>query len=103
MEADSLYREFAGRGVANGGSRLLLRADDAMELVNRSAEAGVPVVEMDAFRVGADVSPDDVADFSAAVGEGHGCWTDAEVFIREHADRGFAFEITLGDDPINAA
>jgi hypothetical protein len=103
MEADSLYREFAGRAVPNGASRLLLRVEDAMELVNRSAEAGVPVVEVDAFRLDEDVSPDDVADFSAAVCDGHGCWTDAEVFIRDHADRGLAFEITLGDDPINAA
>jgi ribosomal protein S12 methylthiotransferase accessory factor YcaO len=103
MEADTLYREFAGRAVSNAGTRLLLDAGDALELVNASAEAGVPVVEVDAFKLDEAVLPDDIGDFSATVSEGHGCWTDAEKFIRDHADRGLVFEITLGDDPLNWA
>ena len=105
MEADALYRDFAGRAVSSGGTRLLLQAADALELVNASAQAGVPVVEVDAFLVGPgeSVSPDDVGDFSATVCEGHGCWTDAESFIRDHAGRGLVFEIRLGGDPLNWA
>jgi len=105
LEADTLYRNFAGRSVPSAGTRLLLHAADALQLVNASAEAGVPVVEVDAFLIGpgASVSPGDVADFSATVCEGHGCWTDAETFIRDHTDRGLVFEITLGGDPLNWA
>jgi hypothetical protein len=105
VEADALYRNFAGRAVDSSGGRLLLGTADALELVNASAEAGVPVVEVDAFLIGPGktVSPGDVGDFSATVCEGHGCWTDAEKFIRDHADRGLVFEVTLGDDPLNWA
>lgn len=103
MEAQTLLREFAPRAAPYRDGLLLFRADDALQLVNRAAEAGVPVVRIGGRHEGSGQLPDDGADFAAAVREGHGCWTEAEAFIRGRQDRGLLFEVTLGDDPLNAA
>ncbi len=106
MEAESLVREFASRAVAQEAGHMLLEGADAIVLINKAAEAGVPVVRVDGYRSGAEgttASPEDVADFAAAAGEGHGCWTEAEEFVRGRMERGLVFELTLGPDPINAA
>ena len=104
MEAESLYREFSNRAVPSSGGGLLLRPEDALQLVNRAAEAGVPILRVDGVHLTPDgARPEEAADFSADAGQGHGCWTDAEAFVRDHRDRGLVFAITLGDDPINAA
>ena len=105
MGAESLYREIAERAVPGGG-RALLRPADAIQMINRAAEAGVPIVRVDGFPLGpgeTGASAGDVADFAAPVADGHGCWTEAEAFIQARAEGGLGFELTLGDDPINAA
>ncbi|MBD0319462.1 MAG: hypothetical protein ICV87_03960 [Gemmatimonadetes bacterium] len=106
MEAESLHREFADRAVAHGGGLQLLRAADAILLVNRAAEAGVPIVAVRGFEIGHEgtrPSTADAADFSAPVAEGHGCWTEAEAFIRACETEGLVFNLDLGPDPLNAA
>ena len=103
MKAERLYAQFRSRGVPSQEGVLLLQAADALDLIEEAGDEGVPVVGVDGMRVAADAteSPlDQVADFSARVAEGHGCWAEAEAFIRERADQGLAFEITLGDDPL---
>jgi hypothetical protein len=105
MKSDLLEREFAPRGVANAGGLLLLRPQDAVELVNSAADEGVPIIGVEGFFVtpaGTEASPDHIADYSAMVAQGHGCWQDAESFIRERTDSALVFEIVLGDDPIEA-
>lgn len=105
MKAERLEREFADRGVAHAGGSLLLRPPDALALVSRAAEEGVPILGVDGLYVTAssmESPPEHVADFSAAVAEGHGCWQDAEAFIRERSAIGLVFELTLGDDPVEA-
>ena len=105
MKADRLRSEFSPRGVPYAGGLLLLRPDDAIALVNRAADEGVPVLGIDGLHVteGSTVSPvEHVADFSKAVAQGHGCWEDAESFIRARAALGLVFEIALGDDPVEA-
>jgi len=105
MKAVRLQQEFASRGVDHAGGPLLLRAPDAVALVNRAAEEGVPIVGVDGLLVTptSTQSPiEQVIDFSARVAEGHGCWQEAESFIRERASTGLVFELTLGDDPIEA-
>ncbi|HYW06629.1 MAG TPA: hypothetical protein VE913_06720 [Longimicrobium sp.] len=106
MGAESLNREFAERSVLAGGGRSLLRLADALQMINRAAEAGVPIVRVDGF----PLDPNDsrassgvAADFSAPVADGHGCWTEAEAFIQERAEGRLGFALTLGADPINAA
>lgn len=101
MQADSLRKEFADRAVPLDGHPLVLRADDAIQLINRAAERGVPVVAVDGLRVGG--GREESADFSAAVGEGHGCWVEAEAFVRGRGGRDLVFGLALGDDPLNAA
>ena len=49
MKAARLQTEFAPRGVPNSGGLLLLRAPDAIALVNRAAEEGVPILGVDGF------------------------------------------------------
>lgn len=103
MKADMLEEEFRPRTVDERARLLLLRPDDAIDLVNRAADEGVPIVRVQGL---ADVAPQserelaDGADFSPAVGQGHGCWEAADRFIRTRSDRGLVFSIILGDDPI---
>lgn len=106
MEAESLHREFADRAVPHGGGLQLLRAADAIQLVNRAAEAGVPVVAVQGFQIGPEgtrPSTADAADYTDAVADGHGCWTEAEAFIRACETQGLVFSLGLGVDPLNAA
>ena len=103
MKAARLAREFANRAVPHSGNLLLLRPGDALALVSRAAEEGVPIVGIDGVRVSATATESPIehlADFSAAVAGGHGCWQDAEKFIRERDALGLVFELTLGSDPI---
>ena len=105
MKAERLQREFASRGVSHTGGLLLLRAPDAIALVNRAAEEGVPILGVDGFFVTATTTEapvEHIVDFSSAVAEGHGCWQDAETFIQQRATTGLVFELTLGDDPVEA-
>jgi hypothetical protein len=82
MKADMLRTEFASDAVPNVDGRLLLDPGDMLALISRATEEGVPIV--------------------AAVAEGHGCWEDADAFVRAHRHQGLVFEVTLGDDPIEA-
>jgi hypothetical protein len=105
VKAERLKREFADRAVSNHASLLLLRPADAIELISRAAEEGVPVLGIDGARATAtSAGPplDRIADFSSAVASGHGCWQDAETVIRERGDLGLVFDLALGDDPIEA-
>jgi hypothetical protein len=105
MKAERLEAQFASRAVQYSGNMLLLRPDDAIALVNSAADEGVPVLGVDALQLTeqSTVSPlDHLADFSKSVAEGHGCWEEAESFIRERAQTGLVFGITLGDDPVEA-
>ena len=104
MKAQRLEKEFRQRASNGNQGRLLLRAADAIELVSRAAEEGVPILGVsagDAPSGGKDVSTDR-ADYSAAVSQGHGCWAEAEAFIREKSSKAFQFEVVLGDDPVEA-
>jgi hypothetical protein len=105
MKAERLEREFASRGVQPSGGLLLLAPADALALVQRAADEGVPILGVDGLRVreGTTESPlEHLADFSASVAEGHGCWEAAETFIRAREGEGLVFEITLGSDPVEA-
>lgn len=105
MKAEMLEREFRPRSAVPSQSLLLLVEADALALVDRAAEEGVPIVGIDGFRVagqGVEADPDQIADYSAAVAEGHGCWEDAEAFVRARSGTGLVFELTLGDDPVEA-
>ena len=92
MKAEVLSREFVDRVLQSDDGRLRLRPADAIELVDRAAEEGVPIVRVTGVRAtdsGAELPVVREADFSSAVREGHGCWQGAD-----------AFELTLGDDPL---
>ena len=105
MKAELLEREFRPRSAVPSESLLLLARADALELIDRAAEEGVPVLGVDGFRAAGQIAEpdlDQIADYSAAVAEGHGCWEDAEAFIRSRSDARLVFELTLGDDPVEA-
>jgi hypothetical protein len=99
MNADDLEQEFKSRGVREGGSLLLLAAHDAVALVRRAAHAGVPILGVEVMFVsesGTGSPIDHIADYSAAVDRGDGCWSSAEAFIEEHRTTGMVFEVVLG-------
>jgi len=103
VKADVLNREFAHRVVEPNDGRLLLRPADAIELVDRAAEEGVPIVRVSGVNRtdrDAELPIAREADFSSSVREGHGCWQGAEAFIRERSKLGLVFELTLGNDPL---
>ena len=98
MKADLLRTEFASDAVPSADGRLLLDPGDTLALIGRATEEGVPIVAV----VGVADGGADAADFAAAVAEGHGCWEDAEAFVRARRKQGLVFEVMLGDDPIEA-
>ena len=103
MKADVLIREFADRVVKPNDGRLLLRPADAIELVDRAAEEGVPIVRVSGVNTtdsAVELPTVRDVDFSSPVREGHGCWQGADAFIRERSGSGLVFELTLGDDPL---
>jgi hypothetical protein len=103
MKAKRLEAEFSSHNTRPGYSLLLLRAHDAIALVSRAAEEGVPILGVDGFLLseqGVQPSMEHSVDYSPSVSAGHGCWQAAETFIRKHRDVMSAFEVTLGDDPL---
>ena len=103
MKAERLQREFLPHGIRPGEGRLLLRAGDAIALINRAGDEGVPVVAIAGVHVADDAvtsPPTPLADFRTAVAAGHGCWAEAEACVRARTDAGIAFEIALGSDPV---
>ena len=105
MKADYLEKEFANRAVPYRGGLLLLSPDDAIALVRRAADEGVPILGVDGLRVteAATESPlEHLIDLSRRVADGHGCWEEAEAFIQARAGSGLVFEVTLGSDPLEA-
>lgn len=105
MKAERLEKEFASRSVPHRAGLLLFQPDDAIDLVRTAADEGVPILGLDGFRVTKSTTespPEHLADYSDRVAAGHGCWQEAEAFIRERQEAGLLFEVTLGDDPIEA-
>jgi hypothetical protein len=101
-----LENEFASRRVAyEPGGILLLRAADALALVRRAAEEGLPILGVDGLWLRpTGVQPDltYVADYSSAVRAGDGCWDAAAAFIAGSETAGLVFEVVLGRDRVPA-
>jgi hypothetical protein len=105
MKAEQLRSEFTPEGILCGDQLLLLRATDAVALVNEAADEGVPILAVEGGRGGdwgVESPREHVADYSRMVAEGRGCWAEAEAFIRAHARDDLVFAVKLGDDPIEA-
>lgn len=103
MKADRLMDEFRAHVGAADDATLLLPMADAVELVNRAADEGVPIlriVGVEPADVQPKASPEHIADFRHDVEEGHGCWEAAEAFIRRHSALPLLFDVALGDDPL---
>lgn len=103
VKAEQLTEEFRGRGrVGNDGS-LLLWSNDAVDLVNRAADEGVPILSIAVVAPaakGSEAALDHRADYRREVSDGHGCWESADAFIRRRGELGLLFRIELGDDPL---
>ena len=105
MKAERLEKQFAPRSVPYRGGLLLFQPADAIALVRSAADEGVPILGLDGMRVTETTmeSPiEHLVDYSRRVATGHGCWEEAEAFIRERERDGLVFEVTLGDDPVEA-
>lgn len=103
VKAELLDDEFKARGIEYAAGRVLLYPDDAIALVNRAADEGVPIVTVDGFHVNDErATTSCFADFAPAARQGHGSWEEAERFIRAWREPGLLFEIALGSDPIEA-
>src|SRR2546422_11581630 len=98
-KAEQLESEFAMKGTLRGGL-LLLPPTDAIDLINRSRQEGVPVLGIDGFRITAattqpvmehsvDFSMEEDSDRTVDV------WDEAELFVRKRQHQGLVFEIVL--------
>ena len=103
VKADQLKEEFRGRGRTGSDGALLLWSTDAVDLVNRAADEGVPILAISVIAPAgksADAAVDHRADYGHEVSDGHGCWEAADAFIRRRGELGLLFRIELGDDPL---
>ena len=103
VKADLLKQEFVGRGRLGAAGDLLLWSTDAIDLVNRAADEGVPILAITLVAPAgrpADAALDHRADYSHEVSDGHGCWEAADAFIRRRGELGLLFRVELGDDPL---
>jgi hypothetical protein len=99
MDAEDLEQEFKSRALQYGGGLLLLNADDAIALIRRAADAGIPILGVDGMLMNesrTDSAIENIADYSPAVASGDGCWSQAADFIERHRPPGLVFEVTLG-------
>lgn len=105
-KAGQLNEEFRDRGRVGSDGALLLWSTDAIELVNRAADEGAPIVRITCVAPTAAVGGAAVdareqrVDFSREVCDGHGCWEAAEAFVRRRGELGLLFNVELGDDPL---
>ena len=103
VKAERLREEFRDRGRRGEAGELLLWSSDAIELVDRAADEGVPIVRVTgiapASAAGGAGSAERV-DFSHDVSIGHGCWEAADAFLRRRGELGLLFDLELGDDPL---
>lgn len=106
MKPIDLQREFISRAVLYTGELMLLAANDALALVGRAAQLGVPILGVDALflsRRGTESPIEHTADFSVAVSAGDGCWEQADAFIEERRSLGMVFEVVLDEPTLPAA
>ena len=99
MKRDDSEQEFAERAVQRAGLRLF-SAEDALLLVGRAAALNVAILGVDGFSFADGKTTsliENIADFSAAVAAGQGCWDDATGFIESRRSDDLLFEIVLGD------
>ena len=103
VKAELLIGEFRDRGRIGSDDSLLLWSNDAVDLVNRAADEGVPILAISVIAPAgkaSDAALDHRADYRHEVSDGHGCWEAADAFIRRRGELGFLFKIELGDDPL---
>ena len=103
VKADQLKEEFRDRGRTGSDGSLLLWSTDAVDLVNRAADEGVPILAINLVAPAgkaADAALDHRADSRREVSGGHGCWEAADAFIRRRGELGLLFRLDLGDDPL---
>jgi len=103
VKANQLKEEFRDRGRTGSDGALLLWSNDAVDLVNRAADEGVPILAISLVAPAgksADAVVDHHADYRHEVSDGHGCWEAADAFIRRRGELGMLFRIELGDDPL---
>ena len=103
MKATALEQEFSALAEQQDDGSLLLDHATALRLISRASEEGVPILGVDGFsRSDTSVNSLDehMLDCSAEVAAGHGCWSEAEAFVRAREEIGLLFEVVLGDDPV---
>lgn len=102
-KAKRLEAEFHSRSIRDARA-FSFDGETAVAFINRAADEGVPVLGVQAMRAtSGKVKPgEDLIDFSGEVGQGHGCWEEAEAFVRARTGSATAFQVVLGDDPVEA-
>jgi hypothetical protein len=86
----TLRSEFEQRGIVRGGT-LILPPADALAMVKRARELGVPVLGVDGFWITDDTTQPDLG-HTIDLGSGTN-WDEASRFIAERSHLGLMFEV----------
>ena len=79
------------------GGTLILTASDALAMVTRARQLGVPIYGVDGFWITDDTTRPDLG-HSIDLGSGVGTsWDEAADFISQRSDLGLMFEVVEGD------
>src|SRR5436305_9702223 len=99
MKAQRLEAQFASRSAQTRGGLLLFQSADAIDLIRSAADEGVPILGINGIRQKESMTASPVqhlADYSRHVADGHGCWAEAEAYVREREHADLLFAGTLG-------
>jgi hypothetical protein len=88
----TLRSEFARRGILRGGTLIMLPSD-ALAMVERARELGVPVLGVDGFWITETTTRPDLAHTIDLSGDANKGWDEAARFIAERFDGGLMFEV----------
>lgn len=92
----SIAAEFKSRGIVRGGI-LILGPHEALAMVARAHEQGVPILGVDGFWITEQTTQPDM-EHILDLGHVQSSWREAEEFIRSRADTGLMFEVVADED-----
>ena len=98
-KADQIERGFTSRGMLRGGV-LLLRPNDALDMVQNCRRESVSILGIDAFRISSNSTQpvmEDSVDFSRETRRASflDVWHEAELFLHNRQNKDLFFEIVL--------
>jgi|688.fasta_scaffold1482697_1 hypothetical protein len=97
MGSEDIQNKFKTRGIGRGGA-LFLRADGALELITEVDNSNLPIFGIECFVLTSEEAkplPGQMLDLWN--GEAGDTWVTAKERLNSRDDKGFYFEVVVGD------